>query len=397
MMASYYGYANSAGSNDSCVKTVSTESDDIDRLIRSIDSYIEEFDTHGDMTITGSELNAMIEKCGPIKSIDLLGALGIENDQKIYDYHSIMSQILSFLSHKKNQLSLQRPKSGGFEFLLKAASLETASLTSKEEMDDRSDEVESCSDDGYESDPNSNRFDQNDEGRMEKKISNFKNASSTRYDDDTTNLLTKWFLEHRCSPYPSNDVKNELALKSGLTYSQVSNWFTNKRKRHWTPVFKKNSRSPRDLFETKILGLDAAETSAFYKPRISYKQRKPHSKPISDKRESAIRRQPKRASKMAVAFSLSDDGDISEDCCGTIEQSPEPKDDQMPDNNDYSDMKMPGVRNGCRTGKKRLHFNSRTVRTFEDCEYYSDQGSKLAKTNLEWPLKLVQLDDTRKG
>lgn len=31
-----------------------------------------------------------------------------------------------------------------------------------------------------------------------------------------------------------------------------SNWFTNKRKRHWTPVIKKRTRSPRDFFEVRF-------------------------------------------------------------------------------------------------------------------------------------------------
>ena len=31
-----------------------------------------------------------------------------------------------------------------------------------------------------------------------------------------------------------------------------SNWFTNKRKRHWTPVIKKRTRSPRDFFEVSL-------------------------------------------------------------------------------------------------------------------------------------------------
>jgi len=36
------------------------------------------------------------------------------------------------------------------------------------------------------------------------------------------------------------DSKNELALKTGLDPKQVSNWFTNVRKRIWQPIRRKN-------------------------------------------------------------------------------------------------------------------------------------------------------------
>jgi hypothetical protein len=57
--------------------------------------------------------------------------------------------------------------------------------------------------------------------------------------------LKEWFYDHldqyfifsliSFSPYPTSDQKENLSKLSGLTYLQVSNWFTNTRKRVWAP------------------------------------------------------------------------------------------------------------------------------------------------------------------
>ncbi|KAG7116063.1 Homeobox protein BEL1 like [Verticillium longisporum] len=44
--------------------------------------------------------------------------------------------------------------------------------------------------------------------------------------------LRAWFAAHLDHPYPSDDVKDALAQQSGLSKSQVVNWFTNARRRH---------------------------------------------------------------------------------------------------------------------------------------------------------------------
>jgi hypothetical protein len=43
-------------------------------------------------------------------------------------------------------------------------------------------------------------------------------------------VLTKWVLENKNNPYPSEDTKNYLAKVCQLSKKQVSNWFTNARK-----------------------------------------------------------------------------------------------------------------------------------------------------------------------
>ncbi|PHH58886.1 hypothetical protein CDD82_2618 [Ophiocordyceps australis] len=47
-----------------------------------------------------------------------------------------------------------------------------------------------------------------------------------------TQVLRDWFACNLAHPYPSNHDKNMLALESGLSRTQVMNWFTNARRRH---------------------------------------------------------------------------------------------------------------------------------------------------------------------
>ncbi|CAI2368275.1 unnamed protein product [Moneuplotes crassus] len=45
-------------------------------------------------------------------------------------------------------------------------------------------------------------------------------------------ILLNWIREHRDSPYPTEDEKYQLAEATQLTVKQISNWFTNARKRN---------------------------------------------------------------------------------------------------------------------------------------------------------------------
>jgi len=46
-------------------------------------------------------------------------------------------------------------------------------------------------------------------------------------------VLKQWLFENIQDPYPSNETKEELAKKTGLTFKQVHNWFINARGRIW--------------------------------------------------------------------------------------------------------------------------------------------------------------------
>ncbi|MCJ1473036.1 hypothetical protein MMC13_001685 [Lambiella insularis] len=46
-----------------------------------------------------------------------------------------------------------------------------------------------------------------------------------------TDTLRVWFTEHIAHPYPTEEEKQILMSQTGLTISQISNWFINARRR----------------------------------------------------------------------------------------------------------------------------------------------------------------------
>lgn len=46
-----------------------------------------------------------------------------------------------------------------------------------------------------------------------------------------SNRLRSWFRANRSHPYPSEETKNRLAQQTGLSLRQLSDWFTNARRR----------------------------------------------------------------------------------------------------------------------------------------------------------------------
>ncbi|XP_020766172.2 pre-B-cell leukemia transcription factor 4 isoform X2 [Odocoileus virginianus] len=57
------------------------------------------------------------------------------------------------------------------------------------------------------------------------------------FSKQATEVLNEYFYSHLSNPYPSEEAKEELARRGGISVSQVSNWFGNKRIR-----YKKNMR-----------------------------------------------------------------------------------------------------------------------------------------------------------
>lgn len=58
-----------------------------------------------------------------------------------------------------------------------------------------------------------------------------------------TNIMRAWLFQHLTHPYPSEDQKKELAEQSGLTLSQVNNWFINARRRIVQPMIDQSNRA----------------------------------------------------------------------------------------------------------------------------------------------------------
>ncbi|KAG2390244.1 Homeobox protein [Vigna angularis] len=52
----------------------------------------------------------------------------------------------------------------------------------------------------------------------------------------SVSVLRAWMFQNFLHPYPKDAEKHSLAVKSGLTRSQVSNWFINARVRLWKPM-----------------------------------------------------------------------------------------------------------------------------------------------------------------
>ncbi|KAK8518748.1 hypothetical protein V6N12_011993 [Hibiscus sabdariffa] len=54
--------------------------------------------------------------------------------------------------------------------------------------------------------------------------------------ENSVSILRAWLFEHFLHPYPKDSEKIMLARQTGLTKSQVSNWFINARVRLWKPM-----------------------------------------------------------------------------------------------------------------------------------------------------------------
>ncbi|XP_039039980.1 BEL1-like homeodomain protein 6 isoform X2 [Hibiscus syriacus] len=54
--------------------------------------------------------------------------------------------------------------------------------------------------------------------------------------ENSVSILRAWLFEHFLHPYPKDSEKIMLARQTGLTRSQVSNWFINARVRLWKPM-----------------------------------------------------------------------------------------------------------------------------------------------------------------
>jgi transcriptional regulator len=56
-------------------------------------------------------------------------------------------------------------------------------------------------------------------------------------------VLRKWFVDHYEHPYPSDVEKDKLSQITGLTKTQINNWFINQRVRVWKPTIQKIKRN----------------------------------------------------------------------------------------------------------------------------------------------------------
>jgi len=72
------------------------------------------------------------------------------------------------------------------------------------------------------------------------------------FSKQATEILNEYFYSHLSNPYPSEEAKEDLARKCGITVSQVSNWFGNKRIRYKKNIGKAQEEA--NLYAAKKAG-----------------------------------------------------------------------------------------------------------------------------------------------
>ncbi|PNX73714.1 homeobox protein ATH1-like, partial [Trifolium pratense] len=73
--------------------------------------------------------------------------------------------------------------------------------------------------------------------------------------EKSVSVLRDWMFQNFLHPYPKDAEKHLLAIKSGLTRSQVSNWFINARVRLWKPLIEEIHDV--EDFETFVIAIAA--------------------------------------------------------------------------------------------------------------------------------------------
>ncbi|KAL5224227.1 hypothetical protein ABZP36_010866 [Zizania latifolia] len=73
--------------------------------------------------------------------------------------------------------------------------------------------------------------------------------------ENSVTILRAWLFEHFLHPYPKDSEKLMLARQTGLTRSQISNWFINARVRLWKPMIE-------DMYKEEIGNLEQESNSS---------------------------------------------------------------------------------------------------------------------------------------
>jgi len=75
----------------------------------------------------------------------------------------------------------------------------------------------------------------------------------------SSEILNEYFYSHLSNPYPSEEAKEELARKCGITVSQICNWFGNKRIRYKKNISKAQEEA--NMYAAKAAAHAAASAS----------------------------------------------------------------------------------------------------------------------------------------
>ncbi|XP_060706972.1 pre-B-cell leukemia transcription factor 2-like [Hemiscyllium ocellatum] len=86
------------------------------------------------------------------------------------------------------------------------------------------------------------------------------------FSKQATEILNEYFYSHLSNPYPSEEAKEELAKKCGITVSQVSNWFGNKRIRYKKNIGKFQEEANIYAVKTAVSATAASQNSQANSP-----------------------------------------------------------------------------------------------------------------------------------
>ncbi|XP_038987957.1 BEL1-like homeodomain protein 7 [Phoenix dactylifera] len=84
--------------------------------------------------------------------------------------------------------------------------------------------------------------------------------------ESSVSVLRAWLFEHFLHPYPKDSEKLMLARQTGLTRSQVSNWFINARVRLWKPMIEEMYRE--EIGDAEIDSNSSSENPPIHKDEI---------------------------------------------------------------------------------------------------------------------------------
>ncbi|CAN4113953.1 unnamed protein product [Withania somnifera] len=128
-------------------------------------------------------------------------------------------------------------------------------------------------------------------------------------------VLRAWLFEHFLHPYPKDSDKMMLAKQTGLTRSQVSNWFINARVRLWKPMVeemyleetKEHEKNGTDQEKTSKLGEqnEDSTTSRSIDPQEKSPGSDSQNKSFVTKQDNHLRNQQNTASTMPMSNATS--------------------------------------------------------------------------------------------
>ncbi|KAI6214910.1 Homeobox domain-containing protein [Aphelenchoides besseyi] len=109
---------------------------------------------------------------------------------------------------------------------------------------------------------------------IQKKVLRHSNSTQTvnlrkrrNFSKQATEVLNEYFYSHLNNPYPSEEVKEDLARQCQITVSQVSNWFGNKRIRYKKNIAK--SQEEANLYAAKKKQLTLIPANQYGMPSVA--------------------------------------------------------------------------------------------------------------------------------